>query len=130
MALDESMSSSKHEMTPMKLKADFRENYAAAEGGGGGGGRCSVEIGQENLIALLLKQQEDMLRELKKQKKVLCVLVFHDFGWLFSPYGRPFKLKYCTTGLLASMYGYNASRGFNYKNNTTKRIQLHTPYIQ
>lgn len=31
---------------------------------------CSAEMGQEKLIALLLKQQEEVLRELRDQKKV------------------------------------------------------------
>ena len=36
------------------------------------GGACAVEMDQENAIALLLKQQQEVLRELRDQKKV-CI---------------------------------------------------------
>lgn len=36
----------------------------------GAGGACSVEMGQEGVIALLLKQQEEVLKELRDQKEV------------------------------------------------------------
>lgn len=35
-----------------------------------GGGASSVQMGQENVIALLLQQQEEVLREIRDQKKV------------------------------------------------------------
>lgn len=35
-----------------------------------GGGPSSVQMGQENVIALLLQQQEEVLREIRDQKKV------------------------------------------------------------
>lgn len=80
MALSEFEGRSKHDTTPMRSAEHFRANYAAVEGGSWGGGRCSVEMRQENLISLLLKQQEEVLRELRDQKKVVCVFVCHDFG--------------------------------------------------
>lgn len=44
--------------------SDFRAECA------GGGGACAVEMGQEKMIALLLKQQEEVLQELRNQKQV------------------------------------------------------------
>lgn len=44
---------------------DFRVKCAK------GGGASSVEMGQENVIALLLQQQEEVLKEIRDQKKVL-----------------------------------------------------------
>lgn len=35
-----------------------------------GGGPSSVQMGQENVIALLLQQQEEVLREIRDHKKV------------------------------------------------------------
>lgn len=48
------------------------------------GGACSVQMGQENVIALLLKQQEEMIKELRVQKKVplelIAACVLHACG--------------------------------------------------
>lgn len=44
--------------------ADFRARCAE------GGGSSSVEMGQENVIALLLQQQQEVLREVRGQRKV------------------------------------------------------------
>lgn len=57
---DERMEEQSTSLSP----TDFRARCARE------GGPCSVEMGQENVIALLLKQQEEMLRELRDQKKV------------------------------------------------------------
>lgn len=45
--------------------ASFREKCAE-----GGRASPSVEAGQENLIALLLQQQQEVLKEIRGQKKV------------------------------------------------------------
>lgn len=41
----------------------------------GRGSPSSVEMGQENVIALLLQQQEEVLREIRNQKKARDVVV-------------------------------------------------------
>lgn len=46
--------------------ARFREQCAE----GGRASSSSVEAGQENVIALLLQQQEEVLKEIRDQKKV------------------------------------------------------------
>ncbi|CAB1096699.1 unnamed protein product [Ectocarpus sp. CCAP 1310/34] len=47
--------------------ADFRARCAE------GGGSSSVEMGQENVIALLLQQQQEVLREVRGQRKGLAL---------------------------------------------------------
>lgn len=65
-SLDESRPNERMEEQPTSLLSptDFRARCARE------GGACSVEMGQESVIALLLKQQEEMMRELRDQKKV------------------------------------------------------------
>lgn len=76
----ESLGTEHDQAAPSSSAAEFRANYATSAVDPGGGGKCSVEMGQENLIALLLKQQQEMLRELKNQKQV-CAGVCLESLW-------------------------------------------------
>lgn len=104
-------------LSPTGIKAQYVE----------GGGPSSVQMGQENVIALLLQQQEEVLREIRDQKKVrrlVCISVNshrqqqsrHGISDLFSHRAvvapRSGCVKPCSTGRASSHVGIILSNMF------------------